>query len=690
MKVEEMLEKLKPLWGDYTRKLWKEYVLADAETQKAIEAGLQIALARNLDRTFEEGQILLEPPPAPTLEGEYRLGEVVYGGRPAGTFHLREDEWIQHIGIFGRSGSGKTNTALVLLWNLLKHGKPFLVFDWKRNYRDLLATSAGKKILVFTVGRNIAPFYFNPLIPPASVPPAIWLKKLIEIMAHAYFLGEGVSYLLQKAFDSIYEQFGVYQGSPGTWPTLRDVSDWLVRYKATGREAAWMDSALRAVGVLCFGETGRVLNQRTPLPIDELLGKNVILELDALTNSDKVFLIESLLLWIHHFRMAEGDREKFKHAIFIEEAHHILLGKKQEVMGTEAITDVILREIRELGEAIVLIDQHPSLISKPALGNTYTTVAMNLKHRSDVNMISDAMLLDAKRARYLGRLEVGEAVVKLQGRWTDPFLVRVPRVRLGKGCVDDVAVRERWGGSSEPIRSQDGSSVRHESRGDEIRRLLAGGKGGEEREREAATGAEGLLLKDIRERPGAGVAERYARLGLSAYQGNLAKGRLLEKGLVEEREVRTRSGRVKVLELTREGRTVLDHDAVRVSNRKGGAEHRFWMERAAETSRKAGYKVEVEVPIGGGKTTDLVATKDGKRIAIEIETGNSDAIANIRKNLELDFGLVLCLATEQGALNRIRKDAARTGLGTDPRVVIEEADAYASAMGQQKRPLSAA
>src|SRR4030042_5738380 len=143
-----------------------------------------------------------------------------------------------------------------------------------------------------------------------------------------------------------------------------------------------MDSAMRAVDVLCFGEVGKVLNQRQNIPLDRLLEKNVILELDALTNSDKTYLIESLLLWIHHYRMAQGERETFKHAILIEEAHHILLRKKQEIMGEEAITDIILREVRELGEAIVLLDQHPSLISKPALGNTYTTISMNLKHRA--------------------------------------------------------------------------------------------------------------------------------------------------------------------------------------------------------------------------------------------------------------------------------------------------------------------
>jgi len=91
-----------------------------------------------------------------------------------------------------------------------------------------------------------------------------------------------------------------------------------------------------------------------------------------------------LLLWLHHYRLGDGKREDFKHAIIIEEAHHVLLKSKQEAMGEETITDIILREIRELGESIILIDQHPSLISKPALGNTYTTIAMNLKHRDDV------------------------------------------------------------------------------------------------------------------------------------------------------------------------------------------------------------------------------------------------------------------------------------------------------------------
>jgi len=42
---------------------------------------------------------------------------------------------------------------------------------------------------------------------------------------------------------------------------------------------------------------------------------------------------------------------------------------------------------------------------------------------------------------------------------------------------------------------------------------------------------------------------------------------------------------------------------------------------------------------------DIVAKKDGKRIAVEIETGKSDAVYNIRKDLEAGFDEVIIMAT---------------------------------------------
>ena len=124
--------------------------------------------------------------------------------------------------------------------------------------------------------------------------------------------------------------------------------------------------------------------------------------------------------------------------------------------GNEAVTDVILREIRELGEAIILIDQHPSLISMPALGNTYTTICMNLKHKADMSTISESLLLDMEQVDFLGQLEVGTAIVKLQGRYFWPLLVKIPLFPVRKGLTTDADIKstnESYSAENEVIRA---------------------------------------------------------------------------------------------------------------------------------------------------------------------------------------------------------------------------------------------
>jgi len=661
--------------------LWQEYVLSDQATRQMIEKTLRVTLARRYDEAFDSEQVLLEPPPEELARGEYPLGIIHYGEDKFYPFGLREHEFIQHIGLFGRSGSGKTNVAYLILLNLVRAGKPFLVFDWKRNYRDLLSLPEFKDLRVFTVGRDISGFRFNPLIPPPGTPATVWLKKLIEITCHAYFLGEGVAVLLMRAIDALYRESGMYKGEIERCPTMADVRDWLLAYRAKGREAGWMESAMRAVEVLCFGEVGSVLNDDSSFDIAKLLEKRVILELDALTNSDKTFLIEALLLWIHHFRMGQKERERFKHAVIIEEAHHILLRKKQEVTGEETVTDVLLREIRELGECIICLDQHPSLISKPALGNTYATFAMNLKHRGDIAMIKDCLLLDSEQAGYLGKLEVGWAVTKLQGRWFKPFLVKFPLVTLEKGSVTDDVIRthmetshEGWerlskshGGFSGVISTRDGFSSTRKAEKADIPAIPVSEKR-EKENKECAinlTTKEREFLEDVLQYPTSSITERYRRVGVSSRVGNKIQHSLVVKGLISCEFVSFDKGRIKILCLREKGRKALGYDGAQ-STRHGGIEHQYWKEKVAAKLRDRGYTVRQEYPIGEGKTIDLVARKSGKTIAIEIETGKSDAVANIQKCIDAGFEVVFSVVTSAQMKNviEVRCQALRDGRHT--------------------------
>ncbi len=50
--------------------------------------------------------------------------------------------------------------------------------------------------------------------------------------------------------------------------------------------------------------------------------------------------------------------------------------------------------------------------------------------------------------------------------------------------------------------------------------------------------------------------------------------------------------------------------------------------------------------MGDGKAVDLVASKDGKRIAIEIETGKSDVDRNVRKCKQAGFRKIISVHTK--------------------------------------------
>jgi hypothetical protein len=421
-----------------------------------------------------------------------------------------------------------------------------------------------------------------------------------------------------------------------------------------------MSSTLRAISTLCFGGIGGVLNVTKQIEIDELLSKNIILELDALTNSDKVFFIESLLLWIHHYRLAEGMREEFKHCIIIEEAHHILLRNKKELTGAEAITDIILREIRELGEGIVLIDQHPSLISIPALGNTYCTIAMNLKHRNDVSTAADCMLLSSDDKDYLGKLEVGYAIVKLQGRWFAPFLVKFPLVRLKKGIVTDSWVKAHMLEYSSDFARSD-TDFRGfqavEDRNAEIPRIPDSDK-----VEETVSGLEENVIKDIVKFPYSGVVERYKRLGLSRRKGNACKKSLVSKGILETERICDGNRILVMLKLTTKGKKLAKDvgEKIKGSPRNGGMEHKYWKNKLSEHFKAQGWKVTPEYPIGSGKTVDLLIEKEGQKVPVEIETGSTDPNYNVAKDIEAGFEYVILAATNKEVLGRIQKKVDET------------------------------
>jgi len=435
--VKELLRKLEPILGRRTKGLWYLNLFSrDVKEDRENLELLRLLADKKAQIRFQE-KIRLPPPGKDKLAGDYHMGTVIYPNEEFAEFGLREDEFIKHILIVGMTGTGKTNLAYHILKELVINKKPFLVFDWKRNYRDLKQLPEFKDMKVIKLGSQESNFRFNPLIPPPGVHPKHWMAMLIDVMKHAFFVGHGVEYFFRKGIDYLYKQFGIYDGKK-SYPTFIDLEKLLRKEYVKGREILWMTAAKRVLASLTFsGLLGEVLNVRKQNKIEDLLNKKVVIEMDNLANIERIFFIESLLLWIYEYRKQDVAREQFKHCILIEEAHHILSKRKEFTAGEETIVESVIRMIREFGESVIVIDQEPSKLSNSILANTNCKICFTLGNGNDIDTMAKAMSLSNEEKKYIDKLKVGHTIVKLKERFDVPIHIRFPLVEIKKGLMLD-------------------------------------------------------------------------------------------------------------------------------------------------------------------------------------------------------------------------------------------------------------
>jgi energy-coupling factor transporter ATP-binding protein EcfA2 len=405
---------------------------------------LELLAAKHLGKSYEPDRSPFPPPSKKFARGgDIEVGTVSYGGHDLYPFYLQSDRLKEHILVAGRSGSGKTNLTFVLMEGIMASRIKVLALDWKRGYRDLVGRH--KTLRVFTIGRDVSPFRFNPLIPPSGCESHLWIKLIVDVIASAYLGGEGVISLLVAGLDHLYSQFGVFDETQRGWPTIQDLLAWLRTAKLKGRAAMWQASAERILLGMTYGEFGAVLNTQDNSHVAELLDHNVVLEMDGLSSaSDKVMFSEALTLYLYRCRLAQGPQKKLTNVIILEEAHNLLLKKSTE--SKESVLETSIRMVRQYGLGYVFVDQSASLLSKVAFANSYATLALSQKLRSDVQAIAGAMNLSDEQKEALNTLAIGTAVVRLADEHPEPFLVKIPLCPVREGSVSDSAIRAQSGG----------------------------------------------------------------------------------------------------------------------------------------------------------------------------------------------------------------------------------------------------
>lgn len=723
--TEALCKKLRPVIGDQANTLWHMYLSEDPQNRTKFAQEIEIIAEKYLkNQPLENRQILLEPPTQDASKGTYLLGDIIYNKNTLHQLHLKPQDFLKQIGIFAITGEGKTNLAYLLAQQLSKTKTPFMVIDWKRSWRNLLSLKDThpevKNIKVLTIGRDTLPFLWNVFREPPGTDKIFWVGTIADALERSHLSGPGVAYHFNKIYSKLLK------GLPSDfYPNFFDGMRELKNIKVFGREANWKQTALRIFQSFTLGKAAKVFNARNPIKLEDLLEKQVILELDLeMPKPLRIFFSEMILRWIHLYRLSKGETDNLKHVFFLEEVHNLFTqtGFSKESKSIENL----YREIRGFGQGLVSITQHPSLLPIELLGNCHTQIYLGLQHADDVTAARKSLFLRYDEDPYFDILNIGECIVKIKNR-VEPCLVKTPLVPVTKELVTDEWLRafdlgsQFWEHSwkkdeqtfpslknnvsdilsGKPIYSKK-MNVQNISSEDNTPMENKDNTPGYYREKSSENSSfstvnilnnnrkEGIimpvniedkgkkdpqklrphhkLLIDILEHPFSSITGRYKRLGMHPKPGNKFRKDLILEKCVVPRKIITGRGWITLFELTKKGKMVLADLGHEFKNESEGVVHKFWKHKVSEFYRKEGLDVRVEEYYVNGRP-DIIVHKDGKKIAVEIETGKSDYVGNVERALEAKFDEIICVAVNRFVEDKILRGLEKRDI-LDKRVMI--------------------
>jgi len=396
-------------------------------------------------------EVYVENSANPTLEQEMDsilLGEAVdEGGRSVGDFRIRLDSLAEHVGIYGGTGSGKTNTAMVIAYEAYRrHVTPLVmlpgkVADW-RALQDVMLD-----LRVFTAGdETTAPFRFNPFRCPDGVLLNTFIGAVIDCFVAAWPTEGIIKEHVENVFNTAFAKAGWDRRAnkrgktilvPGILKALFDVERTALQY--SDRMNQDFVGALRArFSTLLRDPLMPIFNTRSGLTVKELLSKPTIIEMRGLSPEQKALLTSLLTVHIALYLEAQTTASEtgvkgLKHILILEEAHHFLKRTPSERSISEghsaqehAIGSIVgvLRESRASGLGVFPIDQLPGSMAEEAVKLPGTTIIHYLNDPVDRTLVGLQANCSEDQIRHIGGMARGEAVVHLT-RTSQPVKVKV-------------------------------------------------------------------------------------------------------------------------------------------------------------------------------------------------------------------------------------------------------------------------
>lgn len=410
--------------------------------------------------------------------------------RPAGPFAVSRSTLNRHTFVCGATGGGKSQTVRAMLEQLSRSPDPipWLVIEpAKAEYARMAGRLDGvSDVLVIAPGDPEAPpGSLNPLEPASLEPgnpsrtfPLQSHADLIRALFMAAFQAdEPFPQVISRALVECYEAAGwdlvlgeplarwdrgSRQPRPGAAAADGAAVDGAAvdgaavpRYPTLSalQRMAWeivgqigYDEEIRRrvqgfvdvrIGSLRLGTPGRFFEGGHPLDVAALLRRNVVLEIENVTNDqDKAFLMGAVLIRLYEQLLLEEkeryQREKspprLRHVVVVEEAHRLLRNVENESPASHALELFagLLAEIRAYGEGVIVAEQIPNKLIPDVIKNTALKVVHRLPAADDRLVVGATINLSEAQSQYIVTLEPGVAAVFADGM-DRPLLGRMPR-----------------------------------------------------------------------------------------------------------------------------------------------------------------------------------------------------------------------------------------------------------------------
>lgn len=368
-------------------------------------------------------------------------------------------DFAKHVLIVGMPGTGKTTFSINLLLQFQKKGIPFLAIEpTKAEYRSMV--DAIPSLQIFTPGNNsVAPFIMNPFIPPRGIRIEKYIPSLYSAFKAAFSMPSPLDVVFLKTIRTCYNRYGWRDYSMVGDPevTLFGFHEFILVFKQIIDNSDYSKEVkgnLRSGGVLRLSnlieQNRNIFDTIHTIPIEDLLIKSTVIELNAIDDIEqKALIIAMLLINISvYLKSFHAENMELNNAILIDEAHVLLDQRtrvKDDQIGSQnyavQLVENLIAEIRAHGTSVIIADQRPSAVGRAIVANTDIKIAFRLTEKGEKEIIGNSTDMDDSMVQQLSQLEKGQAYVYYH-KLKKPQMVMTPNIRSDIGIRIKVADNE--------------------------------------------------------------------------------------------------------------------------------------------------------------------------------------------------------------------------------------------------------